>query len=277
MDSHAIKPYATRRYNDWPRYCFLPSFWANCSKMMSGRPGLGAVAVGCAGTGSDAGATAAFMAFPFDRLGCWKNIATHTANVPAGLAPAERRIDHYKAFFPADIAFPLPPPGRRPGGGRGKAMGVAVLVANPSLRRRRVGGGVYSVSCNNGHQYTPVNNQCQVLSAGWRADLSQVLAGKEFAPPGIPRLRLPPRMDNRRSWGNPGLVSDDQPFSSGLVAAPRRGFEPMDAMVEPAALRKCIARGTPYGKETWQHVTAERLGLEASLQPRGRPPIIKTK
>jgi hypothetical protein len=46
---------------------------------------------------------------------------------------------------------------------------------------------------------------------------------------------------------------------------------------EPAAKRKCIARGTPYGKETWQHVTAERLGLEASLQPRGRPPIIKTK
>jgi putative transposase len=40
---------------------------------------------------------------------------------------------------------------------------------------------------------------------------------------------------------------------------------------ELAALRKCIERGTPYGKEPWQHATAERLGLEASLHPRGRP------
>ncbi|MGA9056752.1 MAG: hypothetical protein WB763_09615 [Terriglobia bacterium] len=40
---------------------------------------------------------------------------------------------------------------------------------------------------------------------------------------------------------------------------------------ELAALRKCIERGTPYGHESWQHATAERLGLEASLHPRGRP------
>ena len=40
---------------------------------------------------------------------------------------------------------------------------------------------------------------------------------------------------------------------------------------ELAALRKCIERGMPYGNESWQHATAERLGLEASLHPRGRP------
>jgi len=40
---------------------------------------------------------------------------------------------------------------------------------------------------------------------------------------------------------------------------------------ELAALRKCIERGTPDGNESWQHATAERLGLEASLRPRGRP------
>ena len=40
---------------------------------------------------------------------------------------------------------------------------------------------------------------------------------------------------------------------------------------ELAALRKCIQRGMPYGNESWQHATAERLGLEASLHPRGRP------
>ena len=40
---------------------------------------------------------------------------------------------------------------------------------------------------------------------------------------------------------------------------------------EIAALRKCIARGTPYGSEPWQRSTAEQLGLQSSLQPRGRP------
>ncbi len=40
---------------------------------------------------------------------------------------------------------------------------------------------------------------------------------------------------------------------------------------ELAALRKCIERGMPYGNEPWQHATAKRLGLEASLNPRGRP------
>jgi putative transposase len=40
---------------------------------------------------------------------------------------------------------------------------------------------------------------------------------------------------------------------------------------EVAALRKCIKRGTPFGDESWQHATAQRLGLQASLNPRGRP------
>jgi putative transposase len=46
---------------------------------------------------------------------------------------------------------------------------------------------------------------------------------------------------------------------------------------ELAALRKCIERGMPYGNESWQHATAERLGLEASLHPRGRPRIPEKK
>lgn len=56
-----------------------------------------------------------------------------------------------------------------------------------------------------------------------------------------------------------------------------RGEEWLDWVNQPqseaelAALRKCIERGTPFGNELWQHATAERLGLEASLNPRGRP------
>jgi putative transposase len=42
-----------------------------------------------------------------------------------------------------------------------------------------------------------------------------------------------------------------------------------DAEVE--ALRRSVNRGTPFGEETWVRPTARRLGLEASLRPRGRP------
>ena len=37
------------------------------------------------------------------------------------------------------------------------------------------------------------------------------------------------------------------------------------------ALRRSVVRGTPYGSIAWQKRTAGRLGLEATLRPRGRP------
>ncbi len=40
---------------------------------------------------------------------------------------------------------------------------------------------------------------------------------------------------------------------------------------ELEALRHCVQRGTPFGQEDWVVATASRLGLEASLRPRGRP------
>jgi len=36
-------------------------------------------------------------------------------------------------------------------------------------------------------------------------------------------------------------------------------------------LRRSVDRGTPFGTEMWSQETAVRLGLEASLRPRGRP------
>ena len=41
---------------------------------------------------------------------------------------------------------------------------------------------------------------------------------------------------------------------------------------ELAALRRSVVRGAPYGSESWQRATAEALGLEATMRPRGRPP-----
>jgi putative transposase len=40
---------------------------------------------------------------------------------------------------------------------------------------------------------------------------------------------------------------------------------------ELAALRKCLERGAPFGDEEWAKKIARKLGLEASLRPRGRP------
>lgn len=50
----------------------------------------------------------------------------------------------------------------------------------------------------------------------------------------------------------------------GWVNAPMTGTE-----VE--ALRHSVNRGTPFGSQSWVQRTARRLGLEASLHPRGRP------
>jgi len=40
---------------------------------------------------------------------------------------------------------------------------------------------------------------------------------------------------------------------------------------EAETVRKCAQRGSPYGEETWVRTMAEELGLNSTLQPRGRP------
>ncbi len=42
---------------------------------------------------------------------------------------------------------------------------------------------------------------------------------------------------------------------------------------ELEVIRRCVVRGQPYGDADWQQKTAERLGLEYTLRPRGRPRI----
>ena len=55
---------------------------------------------------------------------------------------------------------------------------------------------------------------------------------------------------------------------------PRRWSELVDepqTEVEVAAIRRCIQRGCPYGGSDWVSQTAEALGLQSTLRPRGRP------
>ncbi|WP_454063736.1 REP-associated tyrosine transposase [Candidatus Nitrospira salsa] len=42
---------------------------------------------------------------------------------------------------------------------------------------------------------------------------------------------------------------------------------------EVEAIRQSVNRGTPFGQTAWMRRTAKRLGLEASMNPRGRPRI----
>ena len=40
---------------------------------------------------------------------------------------------------------------------------------------------------------------------------------------------------------------------------------------ELEALRRSVQRGQPFGSEAWQKQVAERMGLEHTVRPRGRP------
>lgn len=67
----------------------------------------------------------------------------------------------------------------------------------------------------------------------------------------------------------PPLVLDPGP-----LARPVDWVEVVNAAGSPAeeaAVRECLRRGRPYGGAAWTQETAARLGLAASLRPRGRP------
>ena len=40
---------------------------------------------------------------------------------------------------------------------------------------------------------------------------------------------------------------------------------------ELAALHRCVQRGCPFGSDVWASTTTQKLGLETTLRPRGRP------
>jgi putative transposase len=66
----------------------------------------------------------------------------------------------------------------------------------------------------------------------------------------------------------------ETPLHASPVKLPRNWRELVNrpqTEAEIAAVRRSIERGTPLGGERWQQRTAERLGLEQTLHPRGRP------
>jgi len=64
-------------------------------------------------------------------------------------------------------------------------------------------------------------------------------------------------------------------LAQGPLALPSRWLQYVNGVeteAELEALRRCVARGSPWGDAQWQRLAVERLGLAATLRPRGRPP-----
>jgi putative transposase len=68
---------------------------------------------------------------------------------------------------------------------------------------------------------------------------------------------------DRPSWLEPGPVKRPRDWLAWVNRAATRG--------ELEALRRSVNRGAPYGTAGWVLAAANRLGLESTLRPRGRP------
>lgn len=86
------------------------------------------------------------------------------------------------------------------------------------------------------------------------------------------------RRANQWNWSSTRCWQDDGLRPSYLVAGPvkrQRNWlgwvdEPLTT-AELEALRRCANRGAPFGNASWVERMAERLGLQSTLRPRGRP------
>jgi len=61
---------------------------------------------------------------------------------------------------------------------------------------------------------------------------------------------------------------------AGPVARPESWLDWVNGSMEELEvqrIRQSVNRNAPFGSETWTAVTAELLGLDASLRPIGRP------
>jgi putative transposase len=76
-------------------------------------------------------------------------------------------------------------------------------------------------------------------------------------------------------WSSAAPSGQDSPsLDPGPVLRPAgwlRHVNKPQTVAEVERLRESLRRGRPFGEERWMKKTAGKLGLEASLRPRGRP------
>ncbi len=75
-------------------------------------------------------------------------------------------------------------------------------------------------------------------------------------------------------WLNQGVDRDKPALCPWPIARPTDWVARVNRAIskkELEAVRVSVLRGRPFGGEDWQKRTAERLGLESTFRPRGRP------
>ena len=89
------------------------------------------------------------------------------------------------------------------------------------------------------------------------------------------RAELVARAEDWKWSSLPGWISRDPFLYQGKLAVRDKKWltrvnEPLSAG-DLQRLRHAVSRGCPLGDKEWTKATAERLGLESCLRPRGRP------
>lgn len=89
------------------------------------------------------------------------------------------------------------------------------------------------------------------------------------------RAGLVPRADEW-PWGS--LAHRERHLTCPLVNTPlplppewNARVNAADSVIDLNVIRRCVARGTPYGDAVWTRAAADELGLEHTLRPPGRP------
>ncbi|MCC6126360.1 MAG: transposase [Pirellulales bacterium] len=75
-------------------------------------------------------------------------------------------------------------------------------------------------------------------------------------------------------WQHAEVTEDMPPLAPWPVERPRQWLLQVNRpqpQAELEAVQTSIQRGRPFGSAIWQALTAEKLGLESTFQPRGRP------
>jgi putative transposase len=74
--------------------------------------------------------------------------------------------------------------------------------------------------------------------------------------------------------GHDDVTKDVPPLTEWPTSRPRQWLLQVNrpqAKAELEAVQMSVQRGRPFGSTIWQATTAEKLELESTFQPRGRP------
>ncbi len=142
------------------------------------------------------------------------------------------------------------------------------LTTTPARRRH-----LYQHTVGQGHLYQgtlkslPVQTDEHLLKVGRYVERNPARAGLVERAEHWPWCSTRLRLDRHRA-------SSPVTLAPWPVAVPADWAQFVNTPLRSSELEACrlaVARGRPFGRVSWQVRTAQQLGLEATLRPRGRP------